>query len=391
MKLAVLGSTGTIGENTLQIARDNPGKVQVVALAAGQNIEKLLQQTIEFQPEIISATAADTASLAEKALKDLGATKPQVLVGNDSASELVKLTSADTVLGGISGFSGLEPIFIAAERGLSIALANKESIVTAGELLLAKCQETGARIEPVDSEHASLADLFRGKNLNQVDRAYITASGGPFLHRPLESFSDISPEEAVKHPNWNMGKKISIDSATMMNKALELIEAFVLFPEIADSIQAVIHPQSLVHAIVNFKDGSSKSSVYSPDMRVPICMALSQLSGMNFESQVPLLEPSSLNELDFLPPETARFPSLELAKLAHDKGQAGRIALNAANEVFVELFIKNEISFQDIHRLNHLSLKELVGERQMFDSLLAIKDYDQWCRTESLKLSQKKG
>jgi len=379
--IAVLGSTGTIGENTLRIVRDNPDKLNVVAIAAGTNIQKLFEQVQEFSPEIVSCWQAEGK---DELLAKLEASKvasiPELLCGESAATDLVARTAAKVVVAGISGFAGVKPSLKAAERGLGIALANKETIVTAGELFLSELESSGALLVPVDSEHASLRLLLKGKSPQRISKALITASGGPFLERPLDSFSEIKPEEAVAHPNWAMGAKISVDSATMMNKALELIEAKILFPKVADKIGAVIHPQSLAHALVTTKDGSSEMSMYRPDMRVPIALALEELGGLGIESGVPALENNGLAGMDFLEPDLDRFPCLNLVEEALKRGQRGRVCLNAADEVAVTLFLERKIGFNDIYSLCLRAFSEIGNEASGFSDFESIVEFDSDCR-----------
>ena len=341
-KISILGSTGSIAVSTLDICRRHPDLFQVVALAAGRNTEILLKQIQEFQPRLVSV----------KSQKEYQIIRPQVsrdievICGPDAACEVAGVPEADVVISAIVGAAGLAPTLRAIEEKKTIGLANKESMVIAGEIMSSRAKENGVKILPVDSEHSAIFQCLNGEHFEDVNNLILTASGGPFLHKPIEEFKNITKEEALKHPNWDMGAKITIDSASMMNKGLEVMEAHWLFGMPVDRIKVVVHPQSIVHSMVEFVDGSVIAQMGEPDMRVPIAYALSY--PRRISTGVNKLHLPDHQKLTFIEPDLNKFSCLKLAFQVAEKGQSYPPTLNAANEVVVDRFLKDQIRFSQI-------------------------------------------
>jgi 1-deoxy-D-xylulose-5-phosphate reductoisomerase len=341
--LAILGSTGSIGTNVLRIVDAFPGRFGVVGLAAGRNVERLAEQVARHRPQVVSVADEDSLDRLGRLVDLTGVT---ARVGVDGMVEVSTHAAADMAVAAAVGAVGLVPTYRALEAGKDVALANKETLVMAGELMLARAAETGARLLPIDSEHCALHQCLDGRGPDEVRRLLLTASGGPFRNRPRETFDRITREEALAHPTWKMGPKITIDSATMMNKGLEVIEARWLFGIPPERIQVVIHPQSIIHSMVEFVDGTVLAQVSVTDMRVPIQYALSYperwaaaIGGMDF---------SKAMQLELGPPDMARFPCLGHAYRALEVGGTAAAALNAANEVAVAAFLEDEAPFAAI-------------------------------------------
>jgi 1-deoxy-D-xylulose-5-phosphate reductoisomerase len=356
--LAILGATGSVGLNTLDVVAQHPQRYQVVALAANRNVDTLYQQCLQFKPKYaVLYTEAAATQLRQRLQHAKLATT--VLSGETGLQHIAQLAEVDTVVAAIVGGAGLLSTLSAAQHGKRILLANKEALVMAGALLMQACRDSGAELIPVDSEHNALLqclpqDYQCGSTPPQVKRLILTASGGPFLDLPLQTFTQITPAQACAHPKWSMGKKISVDCATMMNKGLEVIEAYWLFALAETKIEVVIHPQSTVHSLVEYVDGSMLAQLGEPDMRIPISYALSRPERIDNQSKrLNLLE---LRRLDFLPVEAARFPCLDLAYQALSLGGAASIVLNAANEIAVQAFLDERIGFLDIAWLNQRAL-----------------------------------
>ena len=351
--VSVLGSTGSIGENTLDVIGRNPDQFRVVALTANRNIEKLAEQCARFDARLaVTADPLLEQDLSD-ALKRSGA-RADVLVGDAGLKEAAGMVETDTVMAAIVGAAGLNSTFEAARRGKKILLANKESLVIAGEVFIAEAKRNKARILPVDSEHnaifQALPEGFEdGLDAAGVEKIILTASGGPFRNLPAAQFSDVTPEQACDHPNWNMGRKISVDSATLMNKGLEVIEARWLFNAHPDQIEVLVHPQSIVHSMVAYRDGSVLAQMGTPDMRTPIAHALAW--PRRIEAGVERLNLAQMNDLSFEKPDLARFPCLGLAFQAMRSGASAPVTLNAANEVAVDAFLDGRIGFEGIARL----------------------------------------
>jgi 1-deoxy-D-xylulose-5-phosphate reductoisomerase len=338
--LAILGSTGSIGTNVLRIVDAFPDRFRVIGLAAGRNVEVLAEQVARHRPQMVSV--ADPESLERlRRLVDLGDTRARV--GLDGMVDVATSADAGMVVAAAVGAVGLVPTYRALEAGKDVALANKETLVMAGELMLARAAETGARLLPIDSEHCALHQCLDGRGPDEVRRLLLTASGGPFRNRPRETFGRITRQEALAHPTWKMGPKITIDSATMMNKGLEVIEARWLFDLPPERIEVVIHPQSIIHSMVEFVDGTVLAQVSVTDMRVPIQYALSYperwpaaIGGMDFAKAM---------RLDLEPPDQAKFPCLGLAYRALELGGTAAATLNAANEEAVAAFLDDQVPF----------------------------------------------
>lgn len=340
-KVCVLGSTGTIGQYTLELAEKFPDFFKVVSLAAGKNLDLLRKQIKKFKPQVVSVQSQDSALLLQKEF-------PQVEVGfGDSGIEAcIDIAKLDVVIVGIVGFAGLKPTIHAIKKDLLIGLANKESLVTGGTLLRAELKNHDAKIVPVDSEHNALFQLLSGVKSTEVSKLVLTASGGPFFRKPDLKLATVTPEMAVSHPNWKMGPKISVDSASMMNKGLELIEAHYLFNFPENDIEVWVHPQSIVHGAIWLKDNTNLSQLSIPDMKSAIGYALSFPERL--ESPIQKLSFSQMAKLEFFEPDNVRFPCLALARQALGKGQGSVIALNAANECAVEAFLSKKIGFHQI-------------------------------------------
>lgn len=335
--LVILGSTGSIGTQTLQIARAHPQKIRVRALAAGSNVDLMAQQVAEFRPDLVAM--ADP--FAAEALRDR--VSCPVLSGSEGVMEVASFDPATCVITAMVGAAGLMPTLAALRKGRRIGLANKETMVVAGDLINAVAKAHQADILPVDSEHSAIYQCLVGERPAGIRKLILTASGGPFRDRPLDTFTTISLEEALDHPNWDMGPKITVDSATMMNKGLEVIEARWLFNIPPEQIEVVIHPQSIIHSMVEFADGSSKAQLGPPDMKVPIQYALSAPD--RWASDHPVLDWSEAMELSFRRPDPERYPCLGLAWEALRMGGGAGAVLNAANEAAVALFLSRRIGF----------------------------------------------
>ncbi len=344
MRIAILGSTGSIGRNTLQVVREMGG-VEVTALCAGRNAALLAEQAAEFRPSLLSVANEQARRELREALAqraDLSGYKPEILTGREG--NLAAAALGETLVSAAVGVAGLEATYEAVRRGVKVALSNKETLVAAGELVMAEAARSRAPILPVDSEHNGVHQCLRAGRRDEVDRLILTASGGPFRTTPREQLANVTPEQALNHPTWKMGARITIDSATLMNKGFEVIEARWLFDFEADRIQVVVHPQSIVHAMVEYCDGSVVAQLCPPDMKLPIRYALSYP-----ERQVGLTDRrlawDRVRQLEFEPPDLEKFPLLRLAYEALETGGAAGCVLNAADEIAVEAFLKGEIPF----------------------------------------------
>ncbi len=342
--LSVLGCTGSIGCSTLEIAARFPDRFKIRALAARKSVERLAEQIRRFAPQIAAVIDADTADALHRLLGS-GASV-EILYGDEGYREAATLSSADTVVGAMVGAAGLKPTLAAIEAGKDIALANKETLVVAGDLVMTEVRERGVRLLPVDSEHSAIFQCLSGQRRQDLDRIFLTASGGPFLKTPARELSSITPERALKHPNWQMGSKITVDSATLMNKGLEVIEACHLFSVSPDRIDVVVHPQSIVHSMVAFTDGAVIAQLGIPDMKGAIAYALSFPERLDIGVAPP--DFPQIGSLDFERPDTGRFPCLALAFDACRRGGTLPAALNAANEIAVEAFLNGRSGFTDI-------------------------------------------
>lgn len=372
--LTILGSTGSIGESTLDVVSRHPEKFRVFALAGHRQVDKLVAQCKQFRPEYAVVGDADHAAELEKKLKQEGIST-QVLYGSQA---LIDVASADEVSGvmcAIVGAAGLPSALAAAQKGKTIYLANKETLVVSGALFMETARQNGAAVLPIDSEHNAIFQVlprdYTGRlNEHGINSIILTASGGPFLNTDLSTFDSITPEQAVKHPNWSMGRKISVDSASMMNKGLELIEAHWLFNCPPEKLEVVIHPQSVIHSMVRYRDGSVLAQLGNPDMRTPIayCLGLPE----RIDSGVGELDFGALSALTFQKPDFDRFPCLKLAYQAMNAGGAAPCVLNAANEVAVAAFLDKRIKFTDIAQVvAHCLAQDFSDGRHDIEGLLA--------------------
>lgn len=341
-RIAILGSTGSIGTQALDVISRHPDLFQVEMLSAGSNAELLIAQARQFNPNAVVICNKDKYAEVRQALDPLDI---KVFAGVESAGELSGGSNVDIVLAAMVGFSGLAPTISAIKKGKVIALANKETLVAAGSIVTRLAKENGSPILPVDSEHSAIFQCLQGERA-QIEKLLLTASGGPFFNLPAEKFNDITVEQALNHPNWKMGSKVTIDSASMMNKGLEIMEAAWLFNIPVEKIEVVVHPQSIIHSMVQFSDGSIKAQIGHPDMRVPIQYALSYPYRIDLDTR--RLSFADLGQLTFFAPDLEKFPCLRIAYQAFKKGGNIPCAMNAANEVAVASFLKGEIKFTQI-------------------------------------------
>lgn len=379
-QLTILGSTGSIGCSTLDVVRQNPEHFRVIALVAGKNVSRMVEQCLEFSPRYAVMDDDASARLLNDALKQHGS-HTDVLSGQQAACDMAALDEVDHVMAAIVGAAGLLPTLAAIRAGKTILLANKESLVTCGRLFMDAVKHSKARLLPVDSEHNAIfqsmpqpiqhnlgyADLEQ----NGVMSVLLTGSGGPFRETPLHELVSMTPDQACRHPNWSMGRKISVDSATMMNKGLEYIEARWLFNTSARQMEVLIHPQSVIHSMVRYQDGSVLAQLGEPDMRTPIAHTMAWPNRVT--SGVAPLDFCKLSALTFSAPDYQRYPCLKLAMEAFEQGQAATTALNAANEIVVAAFLAEEIRFTDIADLNLAVLEQMdLQEPQSVDDVLKV-------------------
>ncbi len=381
--ISILGSTGSIGVSTLDVIAGNPSRFKVVALSAGRNLALLKRQIDTFRPEMVSVIDDDHACRLGEMLGHPAAVK--ILSGESGCAEVASHKGVDMVVSAISGAAGLSPTIAAIDAGKDIALANKETMVMAGGLVMDRAASRGVKIIPVDSEHSAIFQCLAGHNRREVRRIILTASGGPFFSLPMERFADIRLEDALRHPNWEMGRKITIDSASMMNKGLEIIEAMWLFGIDRERIDVCIHPQSIVHSMVEYIDGSVIAQMGVPDMRGPISYALAY--PQRVPGALPRLDLCNIGTLEFLPPDPVKFPALGLAFEAAGKGGTAPAVLNASNEVAVEAFTRGKIGFGDIPLL----VKEVLESHRTQDigSIADVLEADRWARTRALEAVEK--
>ncbi len=347
-RISILGSTGSIGRSTLSVVESYPDRFQVETLAAGNNTELAFEQAVRWKPRILSLAKEQDAEALRAKLRGVGLYEIEVVYGAAGTVRVATHPEVDFVVSAIVGVSGLEATYEAVRAGKSVGLANKECLVVAGELITAEARKQGKPLLPIDSEHNAVHQCLRGGRMDEVERIWLTASGGPFLKTPKSEFASITVQQALNHPTWKMGKRITIDSATLMNKGFEVIEACRLFNVPSERVQVVVHPQSTIHSLVEFVDGSILAEISVTDMRLPILYALTYPERITSELRFSI---SDLRHLDFCPPDMSKFPCLGLAYEAASVGGAKTIALNAADEVAVAAFLDEQIGFEDIPRI----------------------------------------
>ncbi|GAB5047116.1 1-deoxy-D-xylulose-5-phosphate reductoisomerase [Thermodesulfovibrio sp. TK110] len=375
-KVVILGSTGSIGKNALQVIRQFPEKFKVLGVAAKSSINLLKEQIKEFKPEYVAVYDKKACEKLKKEIKS-----SNILCGAQGVCEIAALKEADIVLSAIVGAEGLLPTFEAVKAGKVIALANKESLVMAGDLIKKQANQSKAQIIPVDSEHSAVFQCINGCNKPYIKKIWLTASGGPFRGKKSYEIENVTPQEALNHPKWKMGKRITIDSATLMNKGFEVIEAHFLFDIPVENIAVLIHPQSIVHCLVEFIDGTYLAQISNPDMKAPIALALS------FPERLPdIISPidwNTLGKLNFELPDTEVFPCLSLAYEAARLGGSMPVVLNAADEIAVEAFLSGRLKFNEIPKL----IKNVMDAHRVShpDSIEEILEIDNWARKKAME------
>jgi 1-deoxy-D-xylulose-5-phosphate reductoisomerase len=347
-RIAILGSTGSIGRSTLSVAESYPDRFQIVTLAAGGNLEAAFDQARRWKPRVISIAAEKDAEALRDRLKKEGLSQIEVVHGAAGTVRVATHSEVDFVVSAIVGVAGLEATYEAVRAGKTLGLANKECLVAAGELITAEARKQGVALLPIDSEHNAVHQCMRGGRMEEVGRVWLTASGGPFRNTPASEFASITVEQALNHPTWKMGKRITIDSATLMNKGFEVIEACRLFHMPPSKVEVIVHPQSTIHSMVEFVDGSILAQFSVTDMRLPILYALTYPERIESDMRFAV---SDLRHLDFAPPDLKKFPCLRLAYEAVEAGGAKTVALNASDEVAVAAFLEGEIRFDQIPRV----------------------------------------
>lgn len=347
-RIAILGSTGSIGRSTLNVIESHPHRFQLVTIASGNNLQAALEQARRWKPKVLSLAAEKDAESARNQLKAEGLGEIEVVHGQAGSVRVATHSDVDFVVSAIVGVAGLKATYEAVRSGKEVGLANKECLVAAGELITQEARRQGKPLLPIDSEHNAVHQCMRGGRMNEVERVWLTASGGPFLHTPRAQFEEITVEQALNHPTWKMGKRITIDSATLMNKGFEVIEACRLFHLPPERVKVIVHPQSTIHSMVEFNDGSILAQLSVTDMRLPILYALTYPERIASDLRFNVLD---LKRLDFCAPDLEKFPCLRLAYQAVQEGGAKPIALNAADEVAVAAFLNREIGFADISKV----------------------------------------
>jgi len=367
-RISILGSTGSIGRSTLSVVEAYPERFEVIALAAGRNIDAAFEQARRWKPQLLSVADEQDAGTLRSQLGKAGVAGVSVVHGSAGSVQVATHPEADFVVSAIVGVAGLEATYEAVRAGKTVGLANKECLVAAGELITAEARRQGKPLLPIDSEHNAVHQCMRGGRMNEVRQIWLTASGGPFLHTPGSQFSSITVEEALNHPTWKMGRRITIDSATLMNKGFEVIEACRLFNLPPSQVQVVVHPQSTIHSMVEFVDGSILAQFSVTDMRLPILYALTYPERIESDMRFPVMD---LRHLDFEPPDMGKFPCLGLAYQAAEAGGAKTVALNAADEVAVAAFLDGCIRFTQIPDIIKLVLAETkVGKLESISKVL---------------------
>src|SRR2546421_1737295 len=366
--ISILGSTGSIGRSTLNVVESYPGRFQIVALAAGRNLETALQQVQRWKARLVSVAAEKDAETLRKSLKASGVSGVEVAYGSTGTVRVATHPDADFVVSAIVGVAGLEATYEAVRAGKTVGLANKECLVAGGELITAEARRQGKPLLPIDSEHNAVHQCLRGGRMEEVEHIWLTASGGPFLNTPKSQFSSITVAQALQHPTWKMGQRITVDSATLMNKGFEVIEACRLFNLPPSKIQVIVHPQSTIHSMVEFVDGSILAQFSVTDMRLPILYALTYPERIASEMRFPVM---NLRHLEFLPPDMKKFPCLRLAYEAAEAGGAKTVALNAADEVAIAAFLEKSIGFDDIpHVIETVLIETRSGKLESIKKVL---------------------
>jgi len=372
-KISILGSTGSIGVNALSVIRNMPEKFKIVHLTGNLNYTKMIEQGKEFSPQTITMIDEEAAEKVKIALQGFNI---DIFSGRNKLLDHSGDRQVDLILNSLVGASGMEPTLTALQNGVDVALSNKESLVVAGDLIYSAMKESGANLFPVDSEHSAIWQCLFGENEKDIEKIILTGSGGPFRTRPIDTFSSITKNDALKHPNWVMGQKITIDSATMMNKGLEVIEAHWLFDIDFPNIEIVVHPQSIIHSMVQFKDGSVKAQLGVPDMKIPIQYALTY--PRHFPSNWERLDFKKVGDLTFEAPNFERFPCLSLAYDALEQKGSYPAVLNFANDYSVFRFLKDEIKFTDIPKIIESAMKNHEWDEN--PNLSNLKDLDFWTK-----------
>jgi 1-deoxy-D-xylulose-5-phosphate reductoisomerase len=369
-RIAILGSTGSIGRSTLNVIENHAERFQLLTMAAGTNVDTALDDARRWKPKVLSLATERDAERVGKQLKAEGLAAIEVVHGQAGTVRVATHPEVDFVVSAIVGVAGLKATYEAVRAGKEVGLANKECLVAAGELITAEARRQGKPLLPIDSEHNAVHQCMRGGRIDEVERVWLTASGGPFLNTPRSEFEKITVEQALNHPTWKMGQRITIDSATLMNKGFEVIEACRLFHLPASRVSVVVHPQSTIHSLVEFNDGSILAQLSVTDMRLPILYALTYPERIPSDLRFKVLD---LQRLDFCPPDLGKFPCLRLAYEAAEAGGAKSIALNAADEVAVAAFLKREIGFTDIHKVVGQTITETKDRHpESIEEVLAV-------------------
>ncbi len=375
--IAILGSTGSIGKQTLEVVSIFPSGLTVVALAAKDEVDLIVEQIKKFSPRIVSV---ESEEVKQKVEQKLGASKAQIFSGQEGLTKVATEATAKMVVVAIPGSLCLVPVIEAVKAKKDIALATKEVLVAAGEIFMKEVKAAGVKVYPIDSEHSAIAQCLQGEDLKTVKKIILTASGGPFLKIPVEKFATLTAKDALKHPTWKMGPKITIDSATLMNKGFEVMEAHYLFGLDYSQVEVVIHPQSIIHSFVEFVDGSIKAQLGAPDMRIPIQYALLEQSRM--ANHWNRLSFAKISKFEFLQPDKQKFPCLEYAYEAGKKGGTLPAVLNAANEEAIKLFLKGKINFAELpQKIKGVMDKHQGKENPTLEDILAA---DKWARENTL-------
>jgi 1-deoxy-D-xylulose-5-phosphate reductoisomerase len=367
-RISILGSTGSIGRSTLSVVEAYPERFEVIALAAGRNIDAAFEQARRWKPQLFSVADEQDAETLRSQLRKAGVAGVSIVHGSAGTVQVATHPEANFVVSAIVGVAGLEATYEAVRAGKTVGLANKECLVAAGELITAEARRQGKPLLPIDSEHNAVHQCMRGGRMNEVRQIWLTASGGPFLHTPGSQFSSITVDQALNHPTWKMGRRITIDSATLMNKGFEVIEACRLFNLPPSQVQVIVHPQSTIHSMVEFVDGSILAQFSVTDMRLPILYALTYPERIESDMRFPVMD---LRHLDFEPPDMGKFPCLGLAYEAAEAGGAKTVALNAADEVAVAAFLDGCIRFTQIPDIIKMVLAETkVGKLESISKVL---------------------